>query len=106
MSDDDPDDSSDEDLYEDPDRAPDIGLAAALRTLPLFTEPYLHMQAMNLDLVDRFLVDQETRLLQEYFEQERTPLPTTMFVSAFCQLWIFGLYELLRTWRQRGREIL
>jgi len=91
---------------EDSDSPPDIGLAAALRTLPLFTDPYLHMQAMNLDLVDGFLVEQETQLLHEYFEQERTPLPTAMFVSALCQLWIFGLYELLRTWRQRARELL
>lgn len=88
------------------DETPDIGLAEALRSLPLFTDPYLNMQAINLDLVDQFLVEQETQLLHEYFEQERTPLPATMFVSAFCQLWIFGLYELLRTWRQRGREIV
>lgn len=88
------------------DETPDIGLAEALRSLPLFTDPYLIMQAMNLDLVDQFVADQEAQLLYLYFEQERTPLPATMFVSAFCQLWIFGLYELLRTWRQRGREIV
>ncbi|SRR5712692_5493213 len=106
MRDDEPDDSSSEDGDEDSDSASDIGLAAALRTLPLFTEPYLHMQAMNLDLVDRFLVQQEAQLLHEYLEKEQTPFPTTMFVSALCQLWIFGLYELLRTWRQRSREVL
>jgi hypothetical protein len=88
------------------DEAPHIGLAEAFRLLPLSTDPYLNMQAMNLDLVDQFLVEQEARLLHEYFEQERTPFPATMFVSAFCQLWIFGLYELLRTWRQRGRGIV
>jgi hypothetical protein len=91
---------------EDGDPGPEIGLAQALRTLPLFSEPYLHMQAVNLDLVDRFLEDQETRLLHEYLEHERTPFPNTMFVSALCQLWIFGLYELLRTWRQRGKDVL
>ena len=103
------DDEPEEDTAEhddDGDEAPDIGLAEALRSLPLFTDPYLNMQAINLDLVDQFLVEQEAQLLHEYFEQERTPFPATMFVSAFCQLWIFGLYELLRTWRQRSREIV
>jgi hypothetical protein len=27
-------------------------------------------------------------------------------VAALSQLWIFGLYELLRTWRQRASSIL
>src|SRR5882724_2907778 len=72
-----------------------VGLAQALQSLPLFTDTYLNMQAINLDLIDQFIEHQETRLLHEYFEKERTPLPSTMFVSALCQLWIFGLYELL-----------
>ena len=29
-----------------------------------------------------------------------------MFVSAMSQLWVFGLYELLRTWRQRVEEVI
>jgi hypothetical protein len=28
-----------------------------------------------------------------------------MFVSAQSQMWIFALYELLRTWRQRIRTL-
>ena len=106
MKDDEPKHDTAEHGDDGSDEAPEIGLAEALRSLPLFTDPYLNMQAINLDLVDQFLVEQEAQLLQEYFEQERTPFPATMFVSAFCQLWIFGLYELLRTWRQRGREIV
>lgn len=51
----------------------------ALQKLPLFDNPYLRMQALNLAFV---------------------------FVSALSQMWIFGLYELLRTWRQRVCEIL
>lgn len=83
-----------------------VGIAEALRTLPLLDELYLHMQAMNLEIVDRFLTDQEARLLHEYLELERTPFPSTLFVSALSQLWLFGVYELLRTWRQRGRDVL
>ena len=29
-----------------------------------------------------------------------------MFVSALSQMWVFAAYELLRTWRQRAREIM
>lgn len=91
---------------EDPDDSPNASILEALQALPLFEEPYLRMQAMNLDVVDGFLVDREDQLLEEYMELEQTPLPTAVFVSALSQLWIFGLYELLRTWRQRGRDHL
>ena len=47
---------------------------------------------------------EEHDLAAEYHEQETTPVPTAAMVSAVAQLWIFGLYELLRTWRQRGRD--
>ena len=84
----------------------EVGISEALQTLPLFDEPYLQMQVMNLDVVDEFLRNQETNLLAEYMELERTPVPTAVFVSALSQLWIFGLYELLRTWRQRATDVL
>ncbi len=29
-----------------------------------------------------------------------------MFVSAIGQLWVFGIYELLRTWRQRANDLV
>lgn len=83
-----------------------IGIMEALEELPLFDDLYLHMQALNLDLVDRFLMDQEDALLIEYIENERTPSFSAAFVSALSQLWLFGLYELLRTWRQRGKDVL
>lgn len=103
-ADDNPEGANDSPEAEDDD--PAVGIAQALQTLPLFDEPYLRMQAMNLDILDRFLINQEANLLHEYFEIERTPLPSTMFVSALSQLWLFGLYELLRTWRQRERDVL
>ena len=88
------------------DQESPIGIEEALEELPLFDDLYLHMQALNLDLVDRFLMDQEDALLLEYMENERTPSFSATFVSALSQLWLFGLYELLRTWRQRGKDVL
>jgi hypothetical protein len=88
------------------DDVPQAGIAEVLRALPLCDELYLGMQAMNIDVVDQFLEAQESRLLTEYMEDERTPFPTVMFVSALSQMWVFALYEFLRTWRQRARDLL
>jgi hypothetical protein len=82
-------------------------LIRALQSLPLLGDDlYLRMQAMNLGVVDRFLVHVELQLLQEYEQLERTPMASATFVSALSQLWIFGVYELLRTWRQRLGDVL
>src|ERR1041384_2333051 len=80
---------------------------SGLPKLPLFDEDlYLGMQATNLQVVDHILRDMESQLLALYIEKERTPGPVAMVVSAFSQLWVFGLYEILRTWRTRGERIL
>jgi len=61
---------------------------------------------VNIDLVDGHLEELEAELLQEYMANDRPPLPSMMFVSALSQMWVFAAYELLRTWRQRAREIM
>jgi hypothetical protein len=83
-----------------------VGIHEALRSLPVFDDVYLQMQAHNLELVDGLLMEMEQSLLNEYIETESTPVQQGLFVSAISQLWIFGVYELLRTWRQRAREVL
>jgi hypothetical protein len=64
------------------------------------------MQAQNVAMVDGYLRELETDLLREYIELERTPVPSTLFVAALSQMWVFAIYELLRTWRQMTREIV
>jgi hypothetical protein len=84
-----------------------MSLIEAVQSLPLMDDdPYLYMQVMNLGIVDDFLVDLERQLLREYMETERTPTPNALFASAISQMWIFAVYELLRTWRQRCRAVL
>jgi len=84
-----------------------ISLTEAIKSLPVFDDDlYLSMQAMNLGIVDDFLADLERQFLREYMETEKTPLPDAFFVSALSQMWIFAVYELLRTWRQRCRKII
>jgi hypothetical protein len=70
----------------------------------LFDDLFLSMQGQNVMLVDLYLRDLERDLLRELIEIERTPLPATLIVSALSQMWIFAVYELLRTWRQRVKD--
>ena len=50
-------------------------LIRALQSLPLLGDDlYLRTQAMNLGVVDHFLLDVELQLLQEYEQLERTPM--------------------------------
>lgn len=69
-------------------------------------DPYLRLQAMNLGIVDPFIADLEDRLLRKLIDEERTPVPDALFVSAQSQMWIFAAYELLRTWRQRAADLI
>ena len=79
--------------------------AGALTKLPLFDDLFLRMQALNLSVVHEYLSGLEDELVRELVQTERTP-PGTIFVSALSQLWVFGVYEILRTWRQRGSDVL
>ena len=72
----------------------------------MLNDLYIGMQAMNLTIVDSMIEEMEWDLLAEDIRLERTPIPSVMVVSALSQLWIFGVYELLRTWRQRLQDVL
>ena len=94
----------DECEYEDylPLKEIDFGRIYQLfHSLVLFDDVYLNMQGMNVALVDPLITQHEHSLLRRYIEIERTPTDECMLVSALSQMWIFALYELLRTWRGR-----
>jgi hypothetical protein len=92
-------------LADDREDTTKVSIWKLLRRLPL-CDHYLGMQALNLNIVDNFLERQEAQLLAEYMEDERTPFPAVLFVSALSQMWVFALYEFLRTWRERAENIL
>ena len=81
-------------------------ILAALQALPLFEEVFLRMQATNISIVDGLIEQMESDLLHELVELERTPVASAMTVSAMSQMWMFAVYELLRTWRQRIQVLL
>jgi len=82
-------------------------LPDALGHLAMFRgDPFLTMQATNLGLIDRWLIDVEADVLQRLNEEERTPIDDAMFLSAQTQMWVFAAYEVMRTWRQRAKDVL
>jgi hypothetical protein len=100
-----PDDYDDE-LYPPIERIDFGRIYHTCRELCLFDDVYLGMQAINIAIVDPYITEWERDLLQHYIEIERTPLDRCMFVSAQSQMWIFAVYELLRTWRGRIKKLI
>lgn len=81
-------------------------ITSKLRWLPIFREDlWLGMQAMNVGIADSVITEHEYALLREYSEIERTPLESAMAVSALSQMWVYGLYEVLRMWRDRRFQL-
>jgi len=77
-------------------------ITMGMKKLPFFKDDlYLGMQAMNVGIVDSVVTEQEYALLRKWFEIERTPGELAIAVSALSQMWIYGLYEVLRMWRDR-----
>jgi hypothetical protein len=82
-------------------------LHEVLRSLALVGDDhYIGMQATNLAIVDSMIEPLEDELAAEYSFTERLPIDKFLPVSALSQLWIFGVYEFLRTWRQWIVDVL
>ncbi len=93
--------------YRDPHEIEGMELGQALKALHLLGDDmYLRMQAFNLSVVDKFIMGLEYDTLQRLLEQESTPAPEAMFLSAQSQMWIFAAYELMRTWRERAKDMV
>lgn len=77
-------------------------ITMGMKKLPFFVDDlWLGMQGMNAGIVDSVITEYEYALLREYYEIEKTPLESALAVTAMSQMWIFGLYEVLRLWRDR-----
>lgn len=76
-------------------------------SVPLCDDLWLGMQARNIAIVDfTVLRGIESEAAQAYIERERTPSDILLPLSALSQMWIFSVYEFLRTWRQRAKDII
>ena len=80
-------------------------LQFGFKRLPFFEDDlYLGMQALNVGLVDSFITRLEKDLREEWFDTEKVPIEKAAMVSAFSQMWIFNLYEVLRIWKNRKEQ--
>ena len=84
-----------------------FNILAWSKGIPLCDDVWLGMQARNIAIVDFAIIrDMEDSALAAYLERGRTPMDILLPLSALSQMWVFSLYEFLRTWRQRARELI
>ena len=57
-------------------------------------------------MIDDWLTSLEQGVLEALVREDGTPLPEAAFLSAQSQMWLFAAYELMRTWRQRCRDMI
>jgi hypothetical protein len=93
---------------EDRVRVDQFSMYPWVAAIPLCDDLFLSMQAQNIALVDLMVLrDMETQLIREYWKNDgRMPNQFAMLVGATSQMWIYYLYEFLRTWRQRAQELI
>jgi hypothetical protein len=75
--------------------------------IPLCEDVWLGMQLRNIAIVDLgVLRDIELQAMQSYFADDRVDGNILMLLSATSQMWVFSLYEFMRTWRSKAKHIL
>jgi hypothetical protein len=95
-------------MVEDRVRQKDFNLHTWVGTIPMTDDIYLGLQAQNIARVEMSVVRRwESEALDE---QEADPRsyqgPKYRELMALSQMWVFGLYEFVRTWRQRARLLI
>jgi hypothetical protein len=63
------------------------------------------MQATNIALVDEWLMSSGTEARGWRQRDEGIGIEGAMFLNAQSQMWLFAVYEFLRTWCERARDI-
>lgn len=97
---------SDEDKFTDTGVPKDFNIIAWAGDIPLSDDLWLRMQAQNIAMVDLAIIrPMELQVLRAHGREERIG-EFWMPLSALSQMWIFSLYEFLRTWRRRAEQIL
>jgi hypothetical protein len=89
-------------------REKDFNVHTWYATIPMTDDIYLGLQAQNIARVEMSVIRRwESEVLDE---QEDDPGsyqgPKYRELMALSQMWVFGLYEFLRTWRQRARALM
>jgi hypothetical protein len=89
-------------------REKDFNLLTWFTTIPMTDDVFLGLQAQNLARVEMSVLREWERKVLD--EQRSDPGnyqgPRYRELLALSQMWVFGVYELMRTWRERARELL
>lgn len=92
-----------EPAYLPPEQIHQQALGDALNSLTLFsTDLNLVSQAMNLTIIDDFVMDLEYDYLRAKFNETSNPYDS-IFLAAQSQMWIFSAYEIMRTWIEKAK---
>ena len=92
--------------FQNPEEIDQMAIYWALNSLVFFANNLdFSNQAMNLTIVDEYIMDLEYGYLGSKIDETNTPYQP-MFLSAQSQMWIFSAYELMRTWREKISKYL
>ncbi len=92
--------------YVEPEKIHPGALAGSLGRLHLLgDDAFLRMQATNVGMVDVLLMRMEKQIRATLCD-DRPDMEIGFLLSALTQMWIFAVYELLRTWRVRANTAL
>lgn len=76
----------------------DFNLMTWSMGVPLCEDVWLGMQLRNIAIVDLGLLrDIELAAMQSYFADDRIDRNSLMLLSATSQMWVYSLYEFMRT---------
>lgn len=75
--------------------------------IPLCDDVWLGMQLRNIAIVDfGFIRPIEREAIARFVANDKIGMDVLIPLSAISQMWVFSLYEFLRTWRQRADLII
>lgn len=96
---------TDED-FSDTDVPKDFSIISWFMSIPLCDDVWLGMQAQHIAAVEIGIIRPlELHTARKIFNEEGYA-DVMMALNGVSQMWLFALYEFLRTWRQRAMQLL
>ena len=84
----------------------DFSVISWFMSIPLCDDIWLGMQAQHIAAVEIAIIRPlELHTARKIFNEERY-VDVMMALNGVSQMWLFALYEFLRTWRQRATQLL
>jgi hypothetical protein len=95
-----------DDDFSDTDVPKDFSIISWFMSIPLCDDVWLGMQAQHIAAVEIGIIRPlELHTARKIFNEEGYA-DVMMALNGVSQMWLFALYEFLRTWRQRAMQLL